>query len=247
MVDFGATYNFITEAEARRLRLRWEKDSERMKTVNSVALPIVRLVKWMMMKLEGWKGPVDFVVVKMDDFDVVLGMEFLLEHQVIPMPSAKCLVITGSFSTVVQVDICQPNRFLTRASSLTELLKEDIQWGENSECQAAFDGLKQAMIEGPILGVADATKPFKVETERFICMLEEYLDSPTRRSQFKIDGRRHFVLSSLVDRPYVGNNPQFHKFVKEWEQMADIARACLEKASRQIEKRADQKRCPFEF
>ena len=47
----------------------------------------------------------------MDDFDVVLGMEFLLEHQVIRMPSAKCLAITGSFPTVVQADIRQPNKF----------------------------------------------------------------------------------------------------------------------------------------
>ena len=65
--------------------------------------------------------------------------------------------------------------FLKRASLLTELLKEDIQWGGNPECQVAFDGLKQAMIEGPILGVANATKPFKVEIERFNCMLGEYL------------------------------------------------------------------------
>ena len=73
-----------------------------MKVVNSVALPIVGLVKQTMMKLGGWRDFVDFMVVKMDDFDVVLGMEFLLEPQVIPMPSAKCLVIIGSFSTVVQ-------------------------------------------------------------------------------------------------------------------------------------------------
>ncbi|KAA0061883.1 reverse transcriptase [Cucumis melo var. makuwa] len=32
-------------------------------------------------KVGGWNSLVDFVVVKMDDFDVVLGMEFLLEHQ----------------------------------------------------------------------------------------------------------------------------------------------------------------------
>lgn len=50
-----------------------------MKAVNSAALPIVGLVKRRMRKLGGWSGPVDFVVVKMDDFDVVLGMEFLLE------------------------------------------------------------------------------------------------------------------------------------------------------------------------
>ncbi|TYK19581.1 uncharacterized protein E5676_scaffold1274G00110 [Cucumis melo var. makuwa] len=82
-----------------------------MKAVNYVALPIVRLVKRTTIKLGGWKGPVDFVVVKMDDFDVVLGMEFLLEHQVIPMPSAKYLAITESFPTVVQADIRQPNGF----------------------------------------------------------------------------------------------------------------------------------------
>ncbi|TYK18124.1 uncharacterized protein E5676_scaffold411G00520 [Cucumis melo var. makuwa] len=111
MVDSSATHNFITEAEARRLRLRWERDSGKMKAVNSIALPIVGLVKRTTIKLGGWRGPVDFVVVKMDDFDVVLGMEFLLEHQVIPMPSAKCLAITGSFPTVVQEDIRQPNGF----------------------------------------------------------------------------------------------------------------------------------------
>ncbi|KAA0041740.1 gag-asp_proteas domain-containing protein [Cucumis melo var. makuwa] len=89
--------------ESRRLRLRWEKDSGRMKAVNFVALPIVGLAKRTTIKLGGWKGLVDFVVVKMDDFDVVLGMEFLLEHQLIPMPSAKCLAITRSFPTVVQI------------------------------------------------------------------------------------------------------------------------------------------------
>ncbi|KAA0047381.1 uncharacterized protein E5676_scaffold363G00350 [Cucumis melo var. makuwa] len=105
MVDSGATHNFITEAEARRLRLRWERDSGKMKAVNSITLPIVGLVKRTTMKLGGWKGPVDFVVVKMDDFDVVLGMEFLLEHQVIPMPSVNCLAINGSFPTVVPANI----------------------------------------------------------------------------------------------------------------------------------------------
>ena len=32
---------------------------------------------------------------KMDDFDIVLGMVFVLEHKVIPMPLAKSLIITG--------------------------------------------------------------------------------------------------------------------------------------------------------
>ncbi|KAA0060490.1 uncharacterized protein E6C27_scaffold22G003260 [Cucumis melo var. makuwa] len=474
MIDSGATHNFITEAEARRLRLRWEKDSGKMKVVNSIALPIVGLVKRTTIKLGGWRGPVDFVVVKMDDFDVVLGMEFLLEHQVIPMPSAKCLAITGSFPTVVRADIRQPNGFrMTSAMQLDEsrargeppsveillgalekpgetvpkdtlcvpekchgvmpsrwpksssmrrrtghgvespseanahaknayrmapipiqapygarvlsLKKkdrspqqyvdrrtqskltarrkgplpmltrrvdyrrgvkhlpklddrprqcrvrtkkvkglekncatrhetyefpvvplgltdakggkccsvqgqvsalihvgefhqggssrgEDTQWSENLECRVAFNGSKQTMIERPSLGVVDATKTPEVEGEQLSCVLEEYLhhcvdgrqknwvqllkvaqfghsaqtDSSSKRSPFEIKGKRHPVLPPLADGPYVADRPQVHRVEEEWEQMADIARVCLEEASRPMEEGVDRERCPLE-
>ncbi|TYK30025.1 RNA-directed DNA polymerase-like protein [Cucumis melo var. makuwa] len=99
--------------------------------------------------------------------------------------------------------------------------------------KVVFDGLNEAKTEGPILEVYNATKPFKVEIERFNYMLEEYLhhfvddrqrnwvqllnvaqfsynaqtNLSTRRSQFEIDGSRHSVLLPLIDRPYVRNNP----------------------------------------
>ncbi|KAA0066694.1 uncharacterized protein E5676_scaffold384G00210 [Cucumis melo var. makuwa] len=467
MVDSSATHNFIIEAEARRLRLRWERDSGKMKAVNSIALPIVGLVKRTTIKLGGWKGPVDFMVVKMDDFDVVLGMEFLLEHQVIPIPSAKCLAITGSFPTVeppsVEIllgalekpgetvpkdTLCVPEKchgvmpsswpkslsmrrrtdygvespseakahvknayrmappelaklrklskmllntgyhrpvqasygvhvlslkkkdrssqqcvdrrthnkltvrrkcplpmltrwvdcsrgvkhipksddqprqcrvrttkakgleknYVTRHEayefpvvplSLTDakggkfcsvqsqinmlshvgechqggLLREDTQWNENLECQAAFNGLKQAMIEGPSLGVVGATKTPEVEVEQFSCVLREYLhhcvdgrqknwvqllkvaqfdhsaqtDSLIKRSPFEIKAKRHSVLPPLADGPYVRDRPQVHRVGEECEQMADITRVCLEGASRPMKERGDQKRCPLEF
>ncbi|KAA0041498.1 uncharacterized protein E5676_scaffold205G001550 [Cucumis melo var. makuwa] len=126
MVDSGATHNFITEAEAKRLNLRWENDAERMKVVNSAALPIIGLVKRTMIRLGGWSGLVDFVVVKIDDFDVVLAMEFLLEHQVIPMPLAKCLVITGSTPSFVQTDLRQPDGLkMISARKLKKGLSQD--------------------------------------------------------------------------------------------------------------------------
>ncbi|KAA0062677.1 uncharacterized protein E5676_scaffold632G00030 [Cucumis melo var. makuwa] len=129
------------------------------------------------------------------------------------------------------------------------------------------------MIEGPSFGVADATKPLKVEAEQSNYMLGEYLhhfvdvgqknwvqllnvaqfnhsaqtDSQTRRSQFKIKGSMHSVLLPVTDGPYVGNKPQVHRVEKELEQMADIARVCLKEASRPMEERVDKKRCPHEF
>ncbi|TYK07217.1 polyprotein [Cucumis melo var. makuwa] len=56
-------------------------------------------------------------------------------------------------------------RFSKRVSPLTELLKKNVQWSWTPECQAAFDDLKQAMMEGPVLGIANVTKPFEVETD----------------------------------------------------------------------------------
>ncbi|TYK19788.1 reverse transcriptase [Cucumis melo var. makuwa] len=96
------------------------------------------------------------------------------------------------------------------------------------QCQVAFNGLKQAMIEGQSLGVVDATKTPKVEVEKSSCS-------------------RHSVLPSLADVPYVGDRPQVHRVEEECEQMADIARVCLEETSRLMEERVDQKRCPLEF
>ncbi|KAA0053609.1 reverse transcriptase [Cucumis melo var. makuwa] len=55
--------------------------------------------------------------------------------------------------------------FSKRASPLIELLKKDVHWSWDPECQAAFDSLKQAMMKGPLLGIADVTKPFEVETD----------------------------------------------------------------------------------
>lgn len=86
MVDSSATYNFIFKQEARWLELNVKKDSGKMKIVYFEALPIVGTVKKASLKLGGWRGDVDLVLIRMDDFDVVLVIEFLLEYIVIPVP-----------------------------------------------------------------------------------------------------------------------------------------------------------------
>ena len=86
VVDSGAIHNFMTESEANRLNIKWHQDSGRMKVVNSVALLILGIARKTTLKLGTWSSLVDFVIVKMDNFDVVLGMEFLLEHKMILMP-----------------------------------------------------------------------------------------------------------------------------------------------------------------
>ncbi|KAA0060140.1 taxadiene 5-alpha hydroxylase [Cucumis melo var. makuwa] len=153
------------------------------------------------------------------------------------------------------------------------LREEDTQWSDNLECQAIFNGLKQAMIKGLSLGVVDTTKTPKVEAEQFSCVLEEYLhhcvdgrqknwvqllkvaqfghgaqtNSLIKRSPFEIKGKRHSVSPPLADGPNVGDNPQDHRVEEERGQIADIARVCLEEASRPMVEGVDRERCPLEL
>ncbi|XP_022992357.1 uncharacterized protein LOC111488689 [Cucurbita maxima] len=108
LIDSGETHNFIADHKARRLGLTIEKDLEKMKVVYSKALPIVGISKRVTFKLGAWTGELDFVVVRMNDFNVVLEMGFLLEHKVNPMPLAKCLVITDHNPTIIPASIKQP-------------------------------------------------------------------------------------------------------------------------------------------
>ncbi|XP_022154926.1 uncharacterized protein LOC111022072 [Momordica charantia] len=55
--------------------------------------------------------------------------------------------------------------FSKKAGPLTELLKKSNTWNCTPECQVAFNQLKKAMMEGQVLGIADVTKPFEVETD----------------------------------------------------------------------------------
>lgn len=86
MVDTGAAQHFVAGTEAQRLGLKLEKDSSRMKAVNSEAQPIHGIAKAVPVKLGQWEGHMNLTAVPLDDFQVSLGMEFLREIKAVPMP-----------------------------------------------------------------------------------------------------------------------------------------------------------------
>ena len=140
----------------------------------------------------------------------------------------KCCSVQSQINVLGHVVECHQSGLLR---------EEDTQWSGNLECQATFNGLKQAMIDGPSLGVVDVTKTPKLEAEQFSCVFEEYLhhcvdgrqknwvqlrnvtqfgcsaqtDSLIKRSPFEIKGNRHSVLPPLADDAYVGDRPQVHR------------------------------------
>lgn len=103
------------------------------------------------------------------------------------------------------------------------------------------------------------------QTERLNSLLEEYLrhfvnanqknwaqlldvdklcfnsqkSSSTNKSPFEIGTGQQPLFPHTVAVPYSGKCPRAYNFTKEWKQNADIARACLEKASKRMKKWAD--------
>ncbi|KAF3780593.1 hypothetical protein EJ110_NYTH38817 [Nymphaea thermarum] len=93
MVDTGATHNFVSVEEARRLDLTLEKGELHMKAVNSKAQPIHGVARDVVVKVEGWSRKANFSVVQTADFQVILGIEFLSAAKMVPMPHLRCVSI----------------------------------------------------------------------------------------------------------------------------------------------------------
>ena len=52
-----------------------------------------------------------------------------------------------------------------KTTPLTELLKKGVVWNWNKDCEDAFENLKRAVMENPVLTLPDVTKPFEVQTD----------------------------------------------------------------------------------
>ncbi|GJR53277.1 putative nucleotidyltransferase, ribonuclease H [Tanacetum coccineum] len=60
------------------------------------------------------------------------------------------------------------------ASPLTDLLKKNKAWIWDEECQAAFESLKKAVMEKPVLRLSDVTMPFELSTDASDFSIEEF-------------------------------------------------------------------------
>ncbi|RVW17197.1 Retrovirus-related Pol polyprotein from transposon 17.6 [Vitis vinifera] len=90
--DSGATHNFVATREATRLGLELEEDISRIKAVNSKAQKIQGVAKNVPMQVGDLKGTCSLLCVPLDDFNLILGVDFLLKAKVALIPHLGGLV-----------------------------------------------------------------------------------------------------------------------------------------------------------
>ncbi|KAH9727005.1 hypothetical protein KPL70_008489 [Citrus sinensis] len=105
LIDTGATHNFVSVDEAKRLGLKATKEGGTMKDVNSPAKPIAGIAQGVHITLGTWSGKLDFSIVPMDDFKMVLNMEFFDQVHAFPLPATNSLsILDGSKACMVPTE-----------------------------------------------------------------------------------------------------------------------------------------------
>ena len=93
LVDTGATHNFITPDEARRLGLRITTQEGSIKAAAGDPKPIEGAAWGVKVKIGTWTGKLHFSVVPLDDYDIILGMDFFRKAKACPVTFLNTMYI----------------------------------------------------------------------------------------------------------------------------------------------------------
>ncbi|KAK3039204.1 hypothetical protein RJ639_029061 [Escallonia herrerae] len=159
MVDTGATHNYISSIEVERLGITLEKGCGRVKAINSAAQPVAGIARSVLIKIGPYEGRTNFLVVIMDDFKLILGLEFLRDTKTTVMPCTNSLVMLGNKPCVIPTISSRAGERFISALQLKRGLKRDettylamLRWDEIEE------------VSGPL---PKEVKSFEVHTDAF--------------------------------------------------------------------------------
>uniref|UniRef100_A0A803NAQ1 Reverse transcriptase RNase H-like domain-containing protein n=1 Tax=Chenopodium quinoa TaxID=63459 RepID=A0A803NAQ1_CHEQI len=188
LVDCGASHNFITEKKAMNLGIKYTKEPGRIKTVNTSPVPILGVAHKVPICLGQWSGTINLTVVHMDDFSLVLGLEFIDTVRPVSFKADGSIMIKrdqGSWSVPVTpeeveaktISAIQVSKGIKKGKEtfLAALVEKEEPHGNEvpSEISGvlveykdeAFDDLKDAVTKEPVLALPDYSKPFELHTD----------------------------------------------------------------------------------
>ncbi|KAK3001844.1 hypothetical protein RJ639_020588 [Escallonia herrerae] len=262
MVDTGATHNYISSTEVERLGLTLEKGCGRVKAINSAAQPVAGIARSVLIKIGPYEGRTNFSVVIMDDFKLILGLEFLRDTKTTVMPCTNSLVMLGNKSCVIPTISSRAGERSISALQWQELLAEfnfmlEYRTGSTNSVadalsrrakldQVALMAMNAIVIADIRVAINIGKKIKKALTRDPVAQqLLKLIESG--KSAFEIVNGQQPLLPHTVNVPNAGKSPRAISFSEEWRQNIDLAHSYLEKTARRMKKHADKNRRSQEF
>ena len=95
MLDSGATQTFVAYRLVKELGLRLSDSHTSMKAVNSKAQRIAGMSYDVPITLDQWRGKQDVLVVNLDDYNIILGLDFLRKAKIVLMSYLNGVMIAS--------------------------------------------------------------------------------------------------------------------------------------------------------
>ena len=86
IVDSGVTHNVMATRESEMLGLKHEEDANKITVVNNKAYKIHEIAKKVSLQVNSWKGNCSLLYVPLDDFDLILGINFFVKSNLALLP-----------------------------------------------------------------------------------------------------------------------------------------------------------------
>ncbi|GAV68065.1 gag-asp_proteas domain-containing protein [Cephalotus follicularis] len=77
MIDTGASHNFFNERIVGKLGLKVDKHTSKIKAVNTAARPVQGMAGDVPVQIGTWRGQLNLMIVPLDNFDAIFGIDFL--------------------------------------------------------------------------------------------------------------------------------------------------------------------------
>ena len=93
LADTGASHNIVKREVADAIGLKKTSCGVKVKAVNSQAKAAEGIASKVTIQIGHWTGKIDFIVMPLDDFEMILGQYFLHRQESVLMPFVDRLVI----------------------------------------------------------------------------------------------------------------------------------------------------------